>query len=116
MEQYNKCMAILILNSSNSKDILMSLTPELQKIIEENIHTIVMSIPKLKEEYSKLKHDWKFEHEHDFLYGSIIGQILGSTMTAFKLEYQRQATTEEMMAIGEIIESYFPLIRETISQ
>ncbi len=94
----------------------MSLTSELQKIIEENIHSIVMSIPKLKEEYPKLKHDWKFENEYDFLYGSIIGQILGSTMTAFKLKYQRQATTEEMTTIGEIIESYFPLIRETISQ
>ena len=81
----------------------MSLTSELQKIIEENIHSIVMSIPKLKEEYPKLKHDWKFENEYDFLYGSIIGQILGSTMTAFKLKYQRQATTEEMTTIGEII-------------
>ena len=82
----------------------MSLDIDLQKIIEENIHAIVMSIPKLKEEYSKLKDEWKFEHEFDFLYGSIIGQILGSTMTAFKLKYQRQATTEEMMMIGEIIE------------
>jgi len=94
----------------------MSLDIDLQKIIEENIHAIVMSITKLKEEYSKLKDEWKFEHEFDFLYGSIIGQILGSTMTAFKLKYQRQATTEEMMMIGEIIESYFPLIRETILQ
>ena len=94
----------------------MSLTPEFHKIIEENIHVIVMSIPTLKQEYPKLKHDWQFEHEYDFLYGSIVGQILGSTMVAFKLKYQRQATADEMMMIGEIIESYFPLIRETISQ
>ena len=116
VERYNKCLEILVLNSSDSNDNLMSLDIDLQKIIEENIHAIVMSIPKLKEEYSKLKDEWKFEHEFDFLYGSIIGQILGSTMTAFKLKYQRQATTEEMMMIGEIIESYFPLIRETILQ
>lgn len=116
VEQYSRRVAILILNSSGFKDILMSLNQEFHKIIEENIHLIVMSIPTLKEEYSKLKHDWKFEHEYDFLYGSIIGQILGSTMTAFKLKYMRHATTEEMMIIGEIIESYFPLIRETISQ
>lgn len=94
----------------------MSLTPEFRKMIEENIHMIVMSIPTLKQEYPKLKQDWKFEHEFDFLYGSVIGQILGSTMTALKLKYQRQATAEEMMLIGEIIESYFSLIRETISQ
>lgn len=93
----------------------MSLTPEFRKMIEENIHSIVMSIPMLKQEYPKLKQNWKFEHDFDFLYGSIIGQILGSTMSAFKLKYQRQTTTEEMMVIGEIIESYFPLIRETIS-
>ena len=94
----------------------MSLTPEFHKIVEENIHTIVLSIPTLKHEYPKLKQDWKFEHEYDFLYGSIIGQILGSTMSVFKLKYQRQATADEMMMISEIIESYFPLIRETISQ
>lgn len=93
----------------------MSLTPDFRKIIEENIHSIVMSIPTLKKEYPKLKQEWKFEHDDDFLYGSIVGQILGSTMAAFKLKYQRQATTEEMMMIGEIIESYFSLIRETIS-
>ena len=116
VEQYNRQVEILVLNSSGSKGILMSLTPEFHKMIEENIHVIVMNIPILKQEYPKLKHDWKFEHEYDFLYGSIVGQILGSTMATFKLKYQRQATSEEMMMIGEIIESYFPLIRETISQ
>lgn len=75
-----------------------------------------MSIPALKQEYPKLKHEWRFENDYDFLYGSIIGQILGSTMAEFKLKYQRQATSDEMMMIGELIESYFPLIRETISQ
>jgi hypothetical protein len=94
----------------------MSLTPEFRQMIEENIHAIVMSIPTLKQEYPKLKSDWEFEHDYDFLYGSVIGQILGSTMAVFKLKYQRETTDEEMMAIGEIIESYFPLIRETISQ
>jgi len=103
-------------NLSGYKAILMSLTPEFRKMIEENIHTIIMSIPTLKQEYPKLKQDWKFEHDHDFLYGSVIGQILGSTIAAFKLKYQRETTNEEMMMIGEIIESYFPLIRETISQ
>ena len=95
--------------------LLMSLTPEFRQMIEENIHAIIMSITTLKQEYPKLKSDWKFEHYSDFLYGSVIGQILGSTMTAFKLKYQRETTDEEMMIIGEIIESYFPIIRETIS-
>lgn len=94
----------------------MPLTIEFRKMIEENIHEIVLGIPALKQEYPQLKQEWKFEHEHDFLYGVVIGQILGSTMAAFKLEYKRQATSEEMLMIGEIIESYFPLIRETISK
>ena len=75
-----------------------------------------MAIPTLKKEYPKLKQDWKFEHEYDFLYGNIVGQILGSSLTAFKMTYQREATSEEILVIGEIIESYFPLIRDSISQ
>ena len=94
----------------------MSLTVEFRKMIEENIHEIVLGIPTLKQEYPKLKQEWKFEHEYDFLYGVVIGQILGSTMTAFKLVYKRKATSEEILMIGEMIESYFPLIRETISK
>ena len=94
----------------------MSLTVEFRKMIEENIHEIVLGIPTLKQEYPKLKQQWKFEHEYDFLYGVVIGQILGSTMTAFKLVYKRKATSEEILMIGEMIESYFPLIRETISK
>ncbi|MGI0011606.1 MAG: hypothetical protein ACREAE_09425 [Nitrosopumilaceae archaeon] len=93
----------------------MSLTPEFRKMIEENIHTIVMNIPTLKQEYPKLKQEWKFEHDFDFIYGSVIGQILGSALSTFKILYRREATNDEMLMIGEIVESYFPLIRETIS-
>ena len=94
----------------------MALDPNFRQMIESNIHTVIMAIPTLKKEYPKLKQDWKFEHEYDFLYGNIVGQILGSSLTAFKMTYQREATSEEILVIGEIIESYFPLIRDSISQ
>jgi hypothetical protein len=73
-----------------------------------------MTIPTLKQEYPKLKKDWKFEHDFDFIYGSIVGQILGSCLTTFKMIYDREATSDEILMIGEIIESYFPLIRDEI--
>jgi len=73
-----------------------------------------MTIPTLKQEYPKLKDGWKFEHDLDFIYGIIIGQILGSSFTAFKMIYNREASSEEILMIGEIIESYFPLIRDEI--
>ncbi len=73
-----------------------------------------MTIPTLRQEYPKLKNDWKFEHDLDCIYGSIIGQILGSSFTAFKMIYNREASSEEILMIGEIIESYFPLIRDEI--
>lgn len=93
----------------------MELTLEFRRRIEDNIHEIIMTIPTLKQEYPKLKNDWKFEHDLDFVYGSIIGQILGSSFTAFKMIYNREASSEEILMIGEIIESYFPIIRDEIT-
>ncbi len=92
----------------------MDLTLEFRHRIEDSIHEIIMSIPTLKQEYPKLKKDWKFEHDLDFIYGNIIGQILGSSFTAFKMLYNRKASSEEILMIGEIIESYFPLIKDEI--
>ncbi len=92
----------------------MDLTLEFRRRIEDSIHEIIMTIPSLKQEYPKLKNDWKFEHDLDFIYGSIIGQILGSSFTAFKMIHNREASSEEILMIGEIIESYFPLIRDEI--
>ena len=92
----------------------MELTLEFRHRIEDSIHEIILTIPTLKQEYPKLKNDWKFEHDLDFIYGSIIGQILGSSLTAFKMIHNREASSEEILMIGEIIESYFPLIRDEI--
>ena len=94
----------------------MELSSEFRHRIEDNIHKIIMTIPTLKQEYPKLKKDWRFEHDLDFIYGSIIGQILGSSFTAFKMTYDREASPDEILVIGEIIESYFPLIRDEISR
>jgi len=94
--------------------IVVGLTLEFRHKIEDNIHEIIMTIPTLKQEYPKLKNEWKFEHDLDFIYGSIIGQILGSSFTAFKMIYNREASSEEILMIGEIIESYFPIIRNEI--
>ena len=92
----------------------MALTPEFRHRIEESIHGIIITIPTLKQEYPKLKNGWKFEHDFDFIYGIIVGQILGSCLTAFKMIYNREAASDEILMIGEIIESYFPLIRDEI--
>lgn len=94
---------------------MVELTSEFRHRIEDSIHEIIMTIPTLKQEYPKLKNDWKFEHDFDFIYGSIIGQILGSSFTAFKMIYNREASSEEILMIGEIIESYFPIIRDEIT-
>ena len=94
----------------------MELSSEFRHRIEDNIHKIIVTIPTLKQEYPKLKKEWRFEHDLDFIYGSIIGQILGSSFTAFKMTYDREASPDEILVIGEIIESYFPLIRDEISR
>jgi len=93
----------------------LTLDADFRQRVEDNIHRVIMTIPTLKQEYPKLKEDWKFEHDFDFIYGSIVGQILGSCLTAFKMIYDREATSDEILVIGEIIESYFPFIRDEIT-
>jgi hypothetical protein len=92
----------------------VELTLEFRHRIEDNIHKIILTIPILKQEYPKLKNDWKFEHDLDFIYGSVIGQILGSSFTAFKMIHNREASSEEILMVGEITESYFSIIRDEI--
>ena len=94
----------------------MALTAEFRHIMEDNIHGIIINIPTLKQEYPKLKNEWNFRYDFDFIYGSIVGQILGSCFTAFKMIHNREATADEILTMGEIIESYFPLIREEITR
>lgn len=82
--------------------------------MEDTIQGIMASIPILKKEYPKFRGDWKFASEFDFLYGCIVGQVLGTGLTAFKMIYEREATPDEILAIGELVESHFPEIRERI--
>jgi hypothetical protein len=93
----------------------VSLSQEFRKYLEETIHRIILGVPSLKKEYPKFKSDWKFDNEFDFLYGCIVGQILGSSLTAFKMIHNREAKPDEILMIGELVESYFPLIRDEIN-
>lgn len=92
----------------------MPLSPEFRKYIEDTIHGIIVSIPTLKKEYPKFKSEWKFDSESDFLYGCIVGQVLGTSLAAFKIIHNREAKPDEILSIGELVESYFPLIRDEI--
>ena len=92
----------------------MALSIEFKKYLDETIAGIIMGIPILKEEYPKFKNEWQFENEFDFLYGCIVGQLLGTSLTAFKMIYNKEAKPDEILLIGELIESYFPLIRDEI--
>lgn len=92
----------------------MSLNPEFRKYLDDAIHGIINGISYLKKEYPKFKNEWKFNNEFDFLYGCIVGQTLGTSLTAFKMIYNREAKNDEILMIGEIIESYFPMIRDKI--
>lgn len=92
----------------------MSLDIEFRKYLKQAIEEIIIGIPILKKEYPKFKNDWQFNNEFDFLFGSIVGQMLGTGLTAFKMIYDRNGKPEEILMIGELIESYFPLIRDEL--
>lgn len=93
---------------------IVTLSPEFKEYLEKSIHDIILGIPSLKKEYPKFKNDWRFESDFDFLYGCIVGQILGTSLTAFKMIHDKEAKADEILMIGELVESYFPLIRDQI--
>lgn len=92
----------------------MPLSPEFRKYLDDTILGIIAGIPTLKKEYPRFKDDWGFASDFDFLYGCIVGQMLGTGLTAFKMTYEREASPDEILSIGELVESYFPAIREGI--
>ena len=94
----------------------MSLNTQFTQYLEDTIVGIIEGIPILKREYPKFKNEWQYENEFDFLYGCVVGQILGTGLTAFKMIYERDASPEEILQIGELVESYFPFIREKIKE
>ncbi|NHI04577.1 hypothetical protein DYY67_0335 [Candidatus Nitrosotalea sp. TS] len=69
----------------------MPLSPEFKKYLEETIHGVIIGIPTLKKEYPKFKNDWKFSSEFDFLYGCIVGQILGSQSYCLQDDTQQRS-------------------------
>ncbi len=95
---------------------MMPLNTQFTQYLEDTISGIIEGVPILKREYPKFKIEWQYENEFDFLYGVIVGQILGTGLTAFKMIYERDASPEEILQIGELIESYFPFIREKIRE
>ncbi len=94
----------------------MSLNTQFTQYLEDTIAGIIEGIPILKREYPKFRNEWQYENEFDFLYGCVVGQVLGTGLTAFKMIYDRDAAPEEILQIGELIESYFPFIREKIKE
>ncbi len=93
---------------------MMPLSLKFRKYLENTIEGIILGVPTLKKEYPKFKSDWKFDNEFDFLYGCIVGQILGTSLTAFRMMHNRDAKSDEILMIGELAESYFPIIRDEI--
>lgn len=95
---------------------MIYLNNDFKEVLEENIRMVISTIPVLKKEYPKFKEQWKFTNDFDFIYGNVVGQLLGSCLTYFKMIYQREASKEEILEIGELVESYFDQIRQKITE
>ena len=83
----------------------MGLDNNFRRAVEDTIKSWLPLAPIIKQGDPKPQQIWKYEHESDFLYGMLIGEIHGDVHRLFKTIYNRAPSQEEGNEIKEIIES-----------
>lgn len=79
-------------------------------LVKDRLELLNHAIPESK----KYKQIWKFEHESDFFYGHMIGNIEGAATVFFMNEYNRKLTMDEINEVKEIIEVHAKEFRDKI--
>ena len=59
---------------------------------------------------------WKYEHEDDFMYGLVVGQLDGLILGYFRGIYDRAQSDEESQEIRGIVQAYAQQIKELVDQ
>jgi hypothetical protein len=92
-------------------DPYMTLDSDIVEIIESVIKNDLAAPRVPKKRVPKLKHVWKCQYAHDFLYGHRVGYYKGLAEGIILERYRRQLSTEEDNEVFEIIRPYVQELR-----
>jgi hypothetical protein len=84
----------------------MRLDGDIINIIETVIENDLIAPKVPKKRVPKLKHVWKCQHAHDFLYGHRLGYYKGLAEGMVLERYKRQLSTEEDDELFKVVEGY----------
>ena len=86
---------------------------QIEMVITQTINGAVATIPAYLEDIKQNQETLKVENPKEFVYGMVMGMVLG--MSGALLSAQEDIpTTEEQMKVRDIIYKYIPEIREQI--
>jgi hypothetical protein len=86
---------------------------QMEMLITQTINGAVATIPVYLEDIKQNQETLKVENPREFVYGMVMGMVLG--MSGAVLSTQEEIpTTEEQMKVRDIIYKYIPEIREQI--
>jgi hypothetical protein len=90
----------------------MTLDGDIINIIETVIENDLTAPKVPKKRIPKLRHVWKCQHAHDFLYGHRVGYYKGLAEGMVLERYRRQLSAEEDNEVFEIVERYTGELRK----
>ena len=86
---------------------------QIEMLISQTINGAVLTIPAYLEDIKQNQETLKVENPQEFVYGMIMGMVLG--MSGALLSVQNEMpTAEEQMKVRDTIYKYIPEIREQI--
>ncbi len=94
------------------------LDDELRKLLRYSIESAITIFR--NNEYDSIlpreKRKWKFENDHDWLYGYMIGSLESTCHFAFRMKMSIDPNQDEKLELDEIVEVYAKDIREMLSK
>jgi len=86
---------------------------QIEMLITQTINGAVLTIPAYLEDITQNKETLKVDNPQEFVYGMIMGMVLGMS-GALLSSQEEMPTAEEQMKVRDIVYKYIPEIREQI--
>lgn len=95
---------------------MVTLDQEFRKRAGETIENYLRILSGTSPNRQNLIDTWKYEHEDDFMYGLVVGQLDGLILGYFIGIYDRAPSDEESQEIRGIVQAYAQQIKELVHQ
>ena len=95
---------------------MVALDSEFRKKAGQTIENYLRILSGTFPNRQSLADTWRYEHEDDFLYGLVVGQLDGLIVGYFRGIYDRAPSDEESQEIKGIVQAYVQQIKALVDQ